>query len=75
MCIRDRFKVFLKKELGHRNGHVNHCLCWLNRLIYIAVDLSLIHIYMEGYKHRIMDGLLAKKLQAQGAVLIEGPKW
>ena len=20
------------------NGHVNHCLCWLNRLIYIAVD-------------------------------------
>lgn len=30
---------------------------------------------MEGYKHRIMDGLLAKKLQAKGAVLIEGPKW
>ncbi|EET18047.2 integrase [Bacteroides sp. 4_3_47FAA] len=34
----ESFKVFLKKELGHRNGHVNHCLCWLNRLIYIAVD-------------------------------------
>ncbi len=31
--------------------------------------------YMEGYRHRIMDGLLAKKLQAKGAVLIEGPKW
>lgn len=30
---------------------------------------------MEGYKHRIMDGLLKKKLQAKGAVLIEGPKW
>lgn len=30
---------------------------------------------MEGYRHRIMDGLLAKKLQAKGAVLIEGPKW
>ncbi len=30
---------------------------------------------MEGYKHRIMDGLLTKKLQAKGAVLIEGPKW
>ena len=30
---------------------------------------------MEGYKHRVMDGLLAKKLQAKGAVLIEGPKW
>ena len=34
----ESFKVFLKKELGYRNGHVNHCLCWLNRLIYTAVD-------------------------------------
>lgn len=30
---------------------------------------------MNGYKHRIMDSLLKKKLQAKGAVLIEGPKW
>lgn len=30
---------------------------------------------MESYRHRIMDGLLKKKLQAKGAVLIEGPKW
>ena len=30
---------------------------------------------MEGYRKRIMDGLLEKKLQAKGAVLIEGPKW
>ena len=30
---------------------------------------------MNGYKHRIMDNLLKKKLQAKGAVLIEGPKW
>ncbi len=30
---------------------------------------------MEGYKHRILDELLAKKLRAKGAVLIEGPKW
>lgn len=30
---------------------------------------------MEGYRQRIMDGLLAKKLQGKGAVLIEGPKW
>ena len=30
---------------------------------------------MKGYKKRIIDGLLAKKLQAKGAVLIEGPKW
>ncbi len=30
---------------------------------------------MDGYRHRIMDGLLAKKLQAKGAILLEGPKW
>lgn len=30
---------------------------------------------MDGYKHRIMDSLLEKRLQAKGAVLIEGPKW
>ncbi len=30
---------------------------------------------MDGYRRRIMDGLLEKKLQAKGAVLIEGPKW
>ena len=32
-------------------------------------------MYMEGYRQRIMDGLLTKKLQTKGAVLIEGPKW
>lgn len=30
---------------------------------------------MEGYRKRILDGMLVKKLQAKGAVLIEGPKW
>lgn len=30
---------------------------------------------MKEYKRRIMDTLLAKRLQAKGAVLIEGPKW
>ena len=30
---------------------------------------------MKNYKYRIMDSLLEKKLQAKGAVLIEGPKW
>lgn len=30
---------------------------------------------MEGYRKRIMDDLLIGKLQAKGAVLIEGPKW
>ena len=27
------------------------------------------------YKHRVADALLERKLQAKGAVLIEGPKW
>lgn len=30
---------------------------------------------MKDYRSRIMDSLLEKKLQAKGAVLIEGPKW
>ncbi len=30
---------------------------------------------MDGYRKRIMDGLLKEKLQAKGAILIEGPKW
>lgn len=30
---------------------------------------------MKNYRHRIVDGLLLRKLQSKGAVLIEGPKW
>lgn len=30
---------------------------------------------MDGYRRRILDGQLLKKLQAKGAVVIEGPKW
>lgn len=30
---------------------------------------------MDNYRHRVMDSQLAKKLQAKGAVVIEGPKW
>lgn len=30
---------------------------------------------MDGYKHRIADEILQKKLSAKGAVVIEGPKW
>ena len=30
---------------------------------------------MKNYKRRILDSVLEKKLQAKGAVLIEGPKW
>lgn len=34
----ESFKMFLKGNLGYATTHVNHCLTWLNRLIYIAVD-------------------------------------
>ena len=30
---------------------------------------------MKAYKQRVFDGLLERKLQGKGAVLIEGPKW
>ena len=40
----ESFKIFLKKELGHRNSRVNHCLCWLTRLIYIAVDREVLRV-------------------------------
>jgi len=30
---------------------------------------------MDGYRYRIIDDLLARKLKAKGAVVIEGPKW
>ena len=38
----ESFKIFLKKELRRRNGHMNHCVCWPNRLIYIAVDREIL---------------------------------
>ena len=30
---------------------------------------------MKKYRKRIVDNILAKKLESKGAVLIEGPKW
>ena len=30
---------------------------------------------MDTYRKRIADGVLARKLEGKGAVLIEGPKW
>lgn len=30
---------------------------------------------MDGYKHRIADALLERKLKGNGAVVVEGPKW
>ena len=37
------FKLFLRGVKGYRTTHINHCLCWLNRLVYIAVDRNLLN--------------------------------
>lgn len=36
------YKVFLLKDMGCSTDKMNKCLCWLNRLIYIAVDREII---------------------------------
>ena len=36
------YKIFLLKNMGCSTDKVNKCLCWLNRLIYIAVDREII---------------------------------
>lgn len=36
------YKVFLLKDMGCSTDKVNKCLCWLNRLVYIAVDREII---------------------------------
>lgn len=36
------YKIFLKKVCGCSNNRVNKCLCWLNRLLYLAVDREII---------------------------------
>lgn len=35
------YKLYLKTK-GCGNGHINHCLTWLNPLIYIAVDREIL---------------------------------
>ena len=35
------YKLYLRSK-GCSQGHINHCLTWLNRLIYIAVDRELL---------------------------------
>lgn len=36
------YKVFLVKDMGCSTDKMNKCLCWLNRLVYIAVDREII---------------------------------
>ena len=35
------YKLYLKSK-DYSSGHINHCMTWLNRLIYIAVDRELL---------------------------------
>lgn len=34
----ESYKIFLKKVCNCSDNRVNKCLCWLNRLLYLAVD-------------------------------------
>ena len=36
------YKTFLLKDLGCSTDKMNKCLCWLNRLLYLAVDREII---------------------------------
>ena len=38
----ESFKIFLKKVCGCSSNRVNKCLCWLNRLLYLAVDREIL---------------------------------
>ena len=40
----ESFKLYLKRDLGYQSTHINHCLTWLNRLIYISVDQEILRI-------------------------------
>lgn len=38
------YKTFLLKDLGCSTNKMNKCLCWLNRLLYLAVDKEIIRV-------------------------------
>lgn len=38
----ESFKIFLKKVCSCSSNRVNKCLCWLNRLLYLAVDREIL---------------------------------
>lgn len=38
------YKLFLLKDMGCSTDKMNKCLCWLNRLVYIAVDREVIRV-------------------------------
>lgn len=38
------YKAYLKKNKNFGVSQTNHCLCWLNRLLYLAVDKEIIRV-------------------------------
>jgi hypothetical protein len=49
------FKLYLKSK-DYRPSHINHCMTWLNRLIYIAVDREVIRFNpLEDVKYEKKD--------------------
>ncbi len=40
----ESFKLFLRRDKGYKPNHINHCLTWLNRLIYISVDQEILRV-------------------------------
>ena len=53
--IGEEYKLFLKRDQGRIDSYVNHCLLWLNMLMYKAVDRSIIRfnpIAKIGYERK-----------------------
>ena len=51
----EEYKLFLKRDQGRIDSYVNHCLLWLNMLMYKAVDRSIIRfnpIAKIGYERK-----------------------
>lgn len=40
----ESFKLFLRRDKKYAATHINHCITWLNRLIYIAVDQEILRV-------------------------------
>jgi len=38
----NNYVLYLKKNYPHKPSYRNHCLCWLKRLVYLAVDKGLL---------------------------------
>ena len=52
----ESFKTFCKRELNFSSSHTNRHLCWLNRLIYIAVDQEILRANpLEDVKYEKKD--------------------